>query len=68
MKVRVVVPQTGLLNAHPWPTVGEVVDLPPHVAESMLAVGHVEKVAGKVETRPAPDASVETRKRAAKKA
>lgn len=72
MKVRIKVPLTGLYNGEPWPQVGKTIDLPDHVAEGMIRVGHVEAVAQpakkaekpaekKVETRPAPAAGVETR-------
>jgi hypothetical protein len=51
MKVRIVVQPTGLINGEPWAPVGEEMDIPQAVAESMAEVGHVEIV---VEKRPAP--------------
>lgn len=58
MKVRIKVQPSGLLNGTAWPAVGEEIDLPQHVAESMAASGDVELVK---ETRPAPKKGVETR-------
>ena len=61
MKVRIVNPPTGLINGKSWPDVGEEIDLPQVVAESMAETGQVEIV---VEKRPASKARVETRKKA----
>lgn len=80
MKVRITVPQTGLYNGAEWPAVGSTVDLPAHVAEGMIAAGHVEdaknkppadesdEAPGEVETRPASTEGVETRGAAKKSA
>lgn len=59
-KVRVVVRPTGCINGADWPEVGQTVEVPDVVAESMAAAGHVEVV---VEKRPAPRKGVENRKR-----
>jgi hypothetical protein len=59
MKARMKAHPSGLYNGQPWPEVGDVVDLPDHVAEGMIDAGHLERL-GKVETRPAPD-DAETR-------
>jgi len=71
MKVRVKVQPLGLLNAQPWPAVGETVDLPDEVAKEMIAAGHVEEAKApakkaaakpdKAEKRPASKSSTETR-------
>lgn len=66
MKVRIKVQPSGLLNSEPWPEVGETIDLPDAVAETMAGAGAVEIVKAapkKVEKRPAPKADVETRKK-----
>lgn len=57
MKVRIIVPQTGLYNGAPWPAPGETIDLPEHVAEGMIRNGHVENAKGKAsdEAREAAD-------------
>ena len=65
-KVRIKVRPLGLFNGAEWPEVGEVVDLPAHVADSMATSGHVEPVkaekpADKAEKRPASRKRVETR-------
>lgn len=60
MKVRIEVQPTGAYNGAPWPAVGEVIDLPDHVALGMLNTGAVSAVkAGKVETAT-PKTVVET--------
>lgn len=61
MKVRIKVRPTGLLNGRDWPEVGEVIDLPDVVAESMGDAVEPVKDAPKVEKRPAPTAKVEKR-------
>ncbi|MBZ2197270.1 hypothetical protein [Occultella gossypii] len=65
MKVRIKVRPTGSVNGHPWPAVGEVIDLADVSALGMIEAGQVEVVterAAKVETRPAKDtAAAETR-------
>jgi hypothetical protein len=75
MKVRIKVQPSGLLNAEPWPEVGETIDLPDAVAEEMIAAGALEAVKDKpakkaaakpedkVEKRPASTKGVETRKK-----
>lgn len=68
-KYRIVTRPTGLLNAQPWPEVGETIDLPAAVGDGMP---ELEPAAGaKVETRPAVNPKAETRaakKSASKKA
>ena len=55
MKVRIEVRPTGSLDGIPWPEVGEVIELPDHVAIGMLNSGAVSAVeVSKVET-PEPD-------------
>lgn len=72
-KVRIIVRPTGAINGQYWPAKGECIDLPDAVAVSMVAAGHVElvpdekpkaaeKPAAKIEKRPAPTRSVESRK------
>ena len=69
-KVEVVTQPSGLLNGRPWPEVGESLELPDVVAESMVEAGWVKDVkpaaktaaADKVEKRPAAKADTETRK------
>jgi hypothetical protein len=69
MKVRILVRPTGLVSGQPWPKVGEVVDLPEHVADGMVHSGHVEPVneTPQVEKRPAPAKRVETRAKNSRK-
>lgn len=55
-KVRIKVRPSGLINGREWPEVGEVIDLPAVVAESMGEF--VEPVE---ERRPAPVKGVEKR-------
>ena len=51
MQVRIEVRPTGGYNGEAWPAVGEVIDLPDHVALGMLQAGHVSAVkVSKVET------------------
>jgi hypothetical protein len=76
VKVRIINRPSGLINGVEWPAVGETIDLPDVVGQGMLASGDVEKAdakkaaakpePGEVETRPAPAAGAETRKRARK--
>lgn len=62
MKVRVLIPPTGIYNGRPWPAKGETIDLPDHVAEGMIGAGNVERVEEpKVEKRPASTKGVEKR-------
>jgi len=61
-QVRIKVRPTGLINGREWPEVGEVMELPDAVAESMAeSVTVIEPK--KVETRPASQAKVEKRGR-----
>lgn len=70
MKVQIKVRPLGGYNGAEWPERGDVIDLPDHIAESMLKSGHVvkpssaeakkDKAEAKVETAVAPKASVET--------
>jgi hypothetical protein len=69
MKARIKVQPTGLYNGDAWPEPGQVVDLPDHVAEGMIAAGIVERVVEakpepkpRTEKRPAARKGVETRK------
>lgn len=66
MKVTVKVRPTGLYNGQEWPAVGESMDLPDLVADSMIGAGLVvaAKEAPKTEKRPASTDKVETRKAA----
>lgn len=58
MKARIVRQPSGLINGQPWPEVGEEVDLPESVVESMTEAGYFEPV---VEKRPAPKGKEEKR-------
>lgn len=61
MRVRIMVRPTGAYNGAEWPQVGEVIDLPEHVAVGMLNAGSVEAVrSAKAETATAPVQGVET--------
>lgn len=65
MKVRIVRRPTGYISLeggplHEWPRVGDVIDLPDGMAESMIAAGNA-KAAPKEEPEPEPEAEVETR-------
>ncbi|HEY9494602.1 MAG TPA: hypothetical protein VIR15_07100 [Intrasporangium sp.] len=63
-KVRIKVRPSGLINGREWPKVGEVLDLPAVVVESMgdaLEPVKAEKPADKAEKRPASRKRVETR-------
>jgi hypothetical protein len=66
-KVRIIVRPTGLINGVEWPEVGQTIDLPDAVADGMVKVGDVERVAvkaapaKKVEKATAPEAKVEKR-------
>lgn len=71
MKCKILVRPTGAYNGAVWPAVGETIDLPDAIAESMAAAGDVEIVKAaakttepKVETRPASKKDVETRDKA----
>ena len=63
-KVRIKVRPSGLINGREWPKVGEVLDLPAVVVESMgdaLEPVKAEKPVDKAEKRPASRKRVETR-------
>jgi hypothetical protein len=67
-KVRILVRPSGLINGVEWPEVGQTIDLPDAVADGMVKVGDVERVAAKkaapekkVEKATAPEAKVEKR-------
>lgn len=47
MKVRITESSSGLLDGKPFPSVGEVVDLPEGLAVSLLTDRRAEAVAGK---------------------
>lgn len=53
---------SGTYEGAPWPDVGKTIELPDHVAESMLNAGHVEAVmrAEKVEAAIPSTDEVET--------
>ena len=61
MKVRVKQRPTGAFNGAEWPKVGEIVDLPDHIAIGMLNAGQVEAVKeSKAETATPKAENVET--------
>lgn len=62
-RVKILVRPSGYLNIQEWPEVGEELELPDAVAETMAGAGHVEilPAARKVEKRPASTAKVEKR-------
>lgn len=61
MKVKVKVRPSGLVNGQQWPEVGTVLDVPDHIAEGMIAAGHLARLKAEQEARPTPDLDVETR-------
>ena len=66
MKVRIKIQPSGPYNGEPWPPVGEVIDLPDHVALGMLQSGSVTAVKAeeKVETAtPKTRAETATRRK-----
>lgn len=67
-KYKVLVQPSGLINGHPWPEVGETVELDKSAADAMVEAGHLEPVKApvkaaekKAETRPASKAGEEKR-------
>lgn len=63
-KYRVTNRPTGLINAQPWPEVGDTIDLPEAIGDGMG--DFLERAAAKVEKRPTSTAGVETRQAAKK--
>lgn len=61
MQVRQLISLSGTIDGVGWPGIGEVIDLAPHVCESLIANGYAEAVAptSKRETAAA-DPTVET--------
>lgn len=67
MKVQIKVRPSGAYNGEEWPEEGETIDLPDHIAESMVTSGHVIKpntVEAK-EDRAAAEAKAKAEKAAA---